>query len=55
MAGSVPLEGVKRAGRQLDTEKLVETLETVRDFDMGLGAPISFGPTEHQGSRAWAC
>ena len=54
MAGSVLLEGVKRAGRQLDTEKLVETLETVRDFDMGLGAPISFGPTEHQGShKVW--
>jgi len=54
VAGSVLLEGVKRAGRQLDTEKLVETLETVRDFDMGLGAPIRFGPTEHQGShKVW--
>jgi Periplasmic binding protein len=50
VAGSVLLEGLKRAGPQLDTEKLVEGLETVRDFDMGLGAPISFGPTEHQGS-----
>jgi branched-chain amino acid transport system substrate-binding protein len=54
VAGSLLLEGLKRAGRQLDTEKLVETLETVRDFDMGLGAPISFGPTEHQGShKVW--
>ena len=54
VAGSVLLEGVKRAGRQLDTEKLVETLETVRDFDMGLGAPISFGPSEHQCShKVW--
>jgi hypothetical protein len=26
----------------------------VRDFDMGLGALISFGPTEHQGShKVW--
>jgi hypothetical protein len=26
----------------------------VRDFDMGLGGPISFGPTEHQGShKVW--
>jgi branched-chain amino acid transport system substrate-binding protein len=33
---------------------LVEALETVRDFDMGLGAPINFGPTEHQGShKVW--
>ena len=54
VAGSVLLEGLKRAGPQLDTEKLVETLETVRNFDMGLGALISFGPTEHQGShKVW--
>jgi len=54
VAGSLLLEGLKRAGRQLDTEKLVEALETVRGFDMGLGALISFGPTEHQGShKVW--
>jgi branched-chain amino acid transport system substrate-binding protein len=54
VAGSLLLEGLKRTGRQLDTEKLVEALESVRDFDMGLGAPISFGPTEHQGShKVW--
>jgi branched-chain amino acid transport system substrate-binding protein len=54
VAGSLLLEGLKRAGRQLDTEKLVEALETVRDFDLGLGAPINFGPTEHQGShKVW--
>jgi branched-chain amino acid transport system substrate-binding protein len=55
VAGSLLLEGLKRADRQLDTEKLVEALETVRDFDMGLGVPISFGPTGHQGShKVWA-
>jgi branched-chain amino acid transport system substrate-binding protein len=54
VAGSLLLEGLKRAGPQLDTEKLVEALETVRDFDMGLGALMSFGPTEHQGShKVW--
>ena len=31
--------GLKRTGPQLDTEKLVEALETLRDFDMGLGTP----------------
>jgi hypothetical protein len=36
------------------TENLVDALESVRDFDMGLGARISFGPTEHQGShKVW--
>jgi hypothetical protein len=54
VAGSVLLEGLKRVGPQLDTEKLVEGLENLRDLDMGLGAPISFGPTEHQGShKVW--
>jgi ABC-type branched-subunit amino acid transport system substrate-binding protein len=54
VAGNLLLQGLKRADRQLDTEKLVEALETVRDFDMGLGAPISFGPTEHQGlHKVW--
>ena len=54
VAGTLLLEGLKHAGQQLDTEKLVEALETVRDLDMGLGAPISFGPTEHQGShKVW--
>jgi branched-chain amino acid transport system substrate-binding protein len=54
VAGTLLPEGLKRAGRQLDTEKLVEALETVRDFDMGLGAPISFVPTEHQGThKVW--
>jgi len=54
VAGTLLLEGLKRASQQLDTEKLVEALEAVRDFDMGLGAPISFGPTEHQGShKVW--
>jgi ABC-type branched-subunit amino acid transport system substrate-binding protein len=54
VAGNLLLPGLKRADRQLDTEKLVEALETVRDFDMGLGAPISFGPTEHQGlHKVW--
>ena len=54
VAGSLLLEGLKRAGPQLDTEKVVEALETVRNFDMGLGALISFGPTEHQGShKVW--
>jgi branched-chain amino acid transport system substrate-binding protein len=48
LAGSVLVEALKRNGPQLDTEKLVDTLENVRDFDMGLGTPVSFGRTEHQ-------
>jgi ABC-type branched-subunit amino acid transport system substrate-binding protein len=54
VAGSVLVEALKRNGPQLDTEKLVETLENLRDFDMGLGTPVSFGRTEHQGvHKVW--
>lgn len=48
------LEGLKRAGRDLDTEKLVAALEGIHDWDIGIGAPISFSPTDHQGSeKVW--
>jgi branched-chain amino acid transport system substrate-binding protein len=54
VAASVLLEGLKRPGRYPDTEKLVEGLETLRDFDMGLGTLISFSPRDHQGShKVW--
>jgi hypothetical protein len=29
-------------------EKLVETLESMRGLDLGLGTPINFGRAEHQ-------
>jgi branched-chain amino acid transport system substrate-binding protein len=48
LAGSVLVEALKRNGPQLDTERLVDTLENLRDFDMGLGTPVTFGRTEHQ-------
>lgn len=52
--GSLLLEGLRRAGPHPDTEKLVNGLESIRNFDMGLGTPISFGPSEHQGShKVW--
>jgi ABC-type branched-subunit amino acid transport system substrate-binding protein len=52
--GSLLLEGLRRAGPQPDTEKLVDGLESIHNFDMGLGTLISFGPSEHQGShKVW--
>jgi len=35
----------------LDTERLVETLESMRTLDLGLGAKLSFGRAEHQASH----
>jgi branched-chain amino acid transport system substrate-binding protein len=48
VAANVLIEGLKRAGPQLDTERLVEALESLRDLDLGLGALVNFGRTEHQ-------
>jgi ABC-type branched-subunit amino acid transport system substrate-binding protein len=35
----------------LDTERLVETLESMRSLDLGLGTKLSFGRAEHQASH----
>jgi branched-chain amino acid transport system substrate-binding protein len=52
--GTLLLEGLKRAGPKPDTETLVDALENLRNFDIGLGAPISFSQSDHQGShRIW--
>jgi ABC-type branched-subunit amino acid transport system substrate-binding protein len=48
LASRVMIEGLKRVGSQLDTEKLVDTLESMHDIDMGLGPLVNFGPGEHQ-------
>jgi ABC-type branched-subunit amino acid transport system substrate-binding protein len=48
LTANVLIEALRRAGPQLDTEALVDTLEGMRDFDMGLGPRVSFGPAEHQ-------
>jgi branched-chain amino acid transport system substrate-binding protein len=54
IAAGLLAEGLKRAGPQLDIEKVVEALENLRDFDIGLGTPLTFGRTEHQGShKVW--
>ena len=44
----VLVEALRRTGPQLDTEKLVDALEELRNLDLGLGTPINYGRTEHQ-------
>ncbi len=54
LVGRLLVEGLQRAGRELDAEKLVDALESIRDLDLGTGGKLSFGPSEHQGShRVW--
>lgn len=51
VAARILIEGLRRAGRELDSEKLVEALEGVRDLDLGIGARVSFSAADHQGSH----
>jgi ABC-type branched-subunit amino acid transport system substrate-binding protein len=54
IAGTLFAEGLRRVGRRLDNEKLVDTLETIRDLDLQIGSILSFGPSEHQAShKVW--
>jgi len=58
---SVSLEGflnakmlvqiLKRMGSVPTRERIRETVERIRDLDLGIGSPISFGPAQHQGSH----
>jgi branched-chain amino acid transport system substrate-binding protein len=55
VTANIMVEALKRVGPQLDTERLVQALEGIQNFDMGLGTPITFGRSEHQAShRVWA-
>ena len=54
VSAQVLIEALKRTGPQLDTEKLVDALENMHGFDLGLGAQINFGRSEHQGlHKVW--
>jgi ABC-type branched-subunit amino acid transport system substrate-binding protein len=51
---TVLVAALKQNGAQLDTEKLVATFENLRDLDIGLGTPMTFSPSEHQGvHKVW--
>jgi ABC-type branched-subunit amino acid transport system substrate-binding protein len=54
VAANVLIEALKRNGRELETERLVGTLEDLRDLDIGLGTPVTFSRSEHQGvHKVW--
>ena len=54
-AASVLISALKRNGPELDTEKLVaDTGKSPQNLDVGLGTPVNFGRSEHQGvHRVW--
>jgi branched-chain amino acid transport system substrate-binding protein len=51
VAANVLIQALKRTGPQLDTEKLIDNLEAMRNIDLGLGTSLNFGRSEHQASH----
>lgn len=51
IAANVLIQGLKRAGPQVDTERLIDNLEAMRNIDLGLGTQLNFGRAEHQASH----
>ena len=48
------LEGLQKAGRNVTTDAVIDALEGIKGLDLGIGVPLSFGPSEHQAShRVW--
>jgi len=54
VAANVLIEGLRRAGKGLDSEKLVDALEGIQGLDLGIGTPLGFSRTDHQAShKVW--
>ncbi|MBU1230538.1 MAG: ABC transporter substrate-binding protein [Proteobacteria bacterium] len=43
------VEGLKLAGRDLTRDGFISAIESIRDYTLGPGTVISFGPDNHQG------
>jgi ABC-type branched-subunit amino acid transport system substrate-binding protein len=54
LGAAVLVEGLRRAGRDLSTEKLVDALEGIQGLDLGIGTPLGFSKSDHQAShKVW--
>jgi len=51
---TVLVEGLRRAGRNLDEEALINALESIKKYDTGgLSGPISYSMESHKGGNSW--
>ena len=54
IVGTLFVEGLRHAGANLTTDRVIEALEGIHDLDLGIGTKLSFGPSEHQAShKVW--
>ena len=51
---AVLVEGLKRAGRNLDEEALINAFESIKKYDTGgLSGPLSYSSESHKGGNSW--
>ncbi len=43
------VEAYRRAGENPDREDLINAIENMREYDLGIGEKVNFGPGDHQG------
>jgi len=43
------MEGLRRAGKEITREDLIDAIETLDIYFVGIGAKVSFGPNDRQG------
>ncbi|SMX60894.1 putative branched-chain amino acid ABC transporter [Bradyrhizobium sp. ORS 285] len=48
LTANILIEGLRRAGPAVDTESVVDALETMQNYELGVGSKVSFGPSDHQ-------
>jgi len=54
VVGQLFAEGLRRVGHELDTEKLVDALEHLQDYDAGTGSGLGFSMSQHQAThKVW--
>jgi hypothetical protein len=54
VSANVLIDGLRRCGPQIDSDRLVDILENTRSLDLGLGAAMGFSRSEHQAShKVW--
>lgn len=45
----VLVEGLRRAGRNLDRKGFIQAIESIQELDLGVASPLSFSARDHQG------
>lgn len=51
MDAKVLVEGLQRAGQELTRKKLLQALEGIQQYDLGIDSTVDFSPTQHQGMQ----